>query len=497
MGRAISALLTEAWVTLRDGDYLKTRSPALVRTCAPDRHGWQASRSPVTVVGRTASSAARVGLPPSPRLPSTIQTAWMFNDSFGLLERMRSRHGSRFTLRALARPPLVFIADPEEAAAVLAAPPDVLAPGEGGRTILPIVGERSFMLADGEMHRHGRARLARAYTAEAVGRHGETVRELAEREIAGWPTDTPLALHPRLRTLTLRVILATLLGHDLERAPGLHAQLLAMLSISDGVLLTLPAARRLPGLHARWRRFLRERDAVDATLHRLMDEQRGGGDGASCDALDLLTTARDQHHRPLPTAEVRDSLMSLILAGHETTSAELAWTFQLLAHDQRVQRTLRAELGAGGDTYLTATIQEALRHRPVFLFAIPRAVKLPIEIGGWTHTPPSQLLACLYLLHHDPARFPDPNRFSPERFLDTPPDTAAWLPWGGGRKRCLGWRLAVLELQTIVSAALSRYAIEPAEPTPERPRWRSVIVTPHRGCRVILRPRPGGMATPK
>lgn len=415
----------------------------------------------------------------------------MFHDPFGFLEWTRARYGSRFTLKALTRPPLVFLSDPDEAGAVFSASPDVLAPGEGGRTIMPIVGERSFMLADGETHRQGRARLARLYTAEATARHAELVHELAEREVAGWPTGTPLALHPRLRALTLRVILATLLGHDFdERAPGLHAQLLAMLSVSHGVLLTLPPARQLPAMRARWRRFLRERDAVDATLRRLIEERGAAAGAPRDDALSLLLAARDEHGEPLASGYVRDSLMSLLLAGHETTSAELAWAFQLIAHDQRVQRTLRAEVDAGETAYLTATVQETLRHRPVFLFTIPRAVKAPIEIGGWTHTPPSHLLVCLYLLHHDPALFADPQRFTPERFIDAEPDGAAWLPWGGGRKRCLGWRLAFLELQTILAATLARYAIEPARRTPEPPRWRSVIVTPHRGCRVVLRARP-------
>ncbi|MFL5818166.1 MAG: cytochrome P450 [Conexibacter sp.] len=444
----------------------------------------------MTVVARTAPPPVGLGLPPSPPLPSAVQTAWMSLDPFGLLERMRSQYGSRFTLKALARPPLVFIADPEEARAVFGAPPDVLAPGEGGQTIVPIVGERSFMLADGETHRRGRARLARLYTAEATAHHRELVRELAERELAGWPAGTPIALHPRLRALTLRVILATLIGSDLdERAPSLHTQLLAMLSISEGLLLSLEPARRVPLARARWQRFLDERAAVDATLLRLIEQRRQEGRTGD-DGLGVLLAACDEHGQPLTSAYVRDSLMSLILAGHETTSAELAWSFQLIAHDQRVQRTLHDELDSGRDAYLTATIQETLRHRPVFLFAIPRAVRAPIQIGDWTHLPPAHLLVCLYLLHHDPQLFADPHRFTPERFLDTQPDGDAWLPWGGGRKRCLGWRLAFLELQTILATALARYAIEPAHPTLERPRWRSVIVTPHRGCRVILRQRP-------
>jgi cytochrome P450 len=417
-----------------------------------------------------------------------LQTALLSQHPLACLEQAQARYGSPFTFRALARPPLVFIADPDEASAVFRAPPDVLAPGEGGQSIMPIVGSRSFMLADGQSHRRGRARLARFYTSEAIAHHREIVRELVEREIASWPTGTPIALHPRLRSLTLRVILATLLGRDLDdRVSRLHAELLSMLSISEGILLTLPSARRLPGLRADWRRFLRDRDAVDATIGNLIEERRSNVGMSHEDALGQMLAGRDEQGAPRSSAYVRDSLMSLILAGHETTSAELAWTFQLIAHDRRVQRTLHEEIAVSGDAYLTATIQETMRHRPVFLFAIPRAVKQPIEIGGWTHLPPAHLLVCLYLLHHDPALFPDPHRFQPERFLEQKPDGTTWLPWGGGRKLCLGRHLATLELQTIVAAALARYQIEPASTTPERPRWRSVIVTPHRGCQVVLR----------
>jgi len=433
-----------------------------------------------------------VGFPPTPPLPLLAQTAWMRSRPFAFLEHARAHCGPRFRLKALAHPPLVFIADPDEATAVFAAPPSVLAPGDGGRTIEPIVGRQSFMLADGETHRRGRARLARLYTAEATAHHREMIRDLAECEIASWPTATPVPLHPRLRALTLRVILATLLGEDLdERAPGLHAQLLSMLDVSNGPTLSLSTTRHLPVVRGQWQRFLRERDAIDAALQHLIEERRRNGD-RSQDGLGVLLASRDEHGEPLAAEHVRDSLMSLILAGHETTSAELAWSFQLIAHHPHVQRALHDELDRDAAVpYLTATIQEALRHRPVFLFAIPRAVKQPIEIGGWTHTPPSHLLVCLYLLHHDPALFADPQSFLPERFLDAEPNSAAWLPWGGGRKRCLGWRLAFLELHEIVTAALARFTLEPASAAPERPRWRSVIVTPHRGCRVVLRERRG------
>ena len=176
--------------------------------------------------------------------------------------------------------------------------------------------------------------------------------------------------------------------------------------------------------------------------------------------LDMLLAARNADGSRMTPRQVRDNLMSIVLAGHETTASELAWAFQLLAHNPRVLNKLIEEIDAdGGEEYLTATVQEVLRHRPVFLFAIPRAVKQPIEIGGWTYRPPTQLLGCIYLVHHDPELYPEPHEFRPERFLESSPSTYTWLPWGGGRKRCPGLHLAMLEMKTVLRTVLETMTV--------------------------------------
>jgi len=438
------------------------------------------------------SAEARAGLPPSPPFPGALQTWLLWRWPFWFLGALRQRYGTRFTIHALARPPLVFLSDLAEAREMFAASPEALRPGEGGATIMPIVGERSFMLADGETHWQGRTMLSSAFSQGPVDEHRVIVRELAEREIATWPRDAPFALHDRLRALTLRVILHSLFGRDVAHVPELHARLLSMLAMTAGIGLTLPASRSLPGGRASWQRFLADRAAVDAMLQGLVADRRSRPDERD-DVLATLLRARDAHGRPLSVDYIRDSLVSLILAGHETTAAELCWAFQLLAHHPGVQDRLAGDIAVGHRTYLSATVLEVLRHRPVFLFAIPRTVAAPIAIGGWTHEPPAQLLVCIYLLHHDPVAFPAPDEFRPERFLDARP-SASWLPWGGGRKRCPGRRLALLELETVLEVALSSVSVHPASATPERPRWRSVIVAPHAGSRVILRSRRGRRA---
>jgi cytochrome P450 len=200
----------------------------------------------------------------------------------------------------------------------------------------------------------------------------------------------------------------------------------------------------------------------------------------------LATLPSDEHPHDRQR-RLRNNVMSLILAGHETTAAQLAWAFQLLAHHPAARDRLLREIDSeSGDEYLTATIQEVLRHRCVFVFAIPRAVAKPVEIGGWTYTPPVHLLACIYLLHHDDAAYPDPGAFRPERFLEAPPDPSTWMPWGGGRKRCPGLHLAMLEMKVVLRTVLRERIPEAAARRMERPRWRSVIVAPHAGSRVVL-----------
>lgn len=404
----------------------------------------------------------------------------------------RKRYGERFTVQATTHPPLVFLSDPDEIWSASIAPESLLRPGEGGGTVCPIVGSHSFMLSDGRDHLEGRRAVAAAFSARAVEHHADMVREVTHRALASWPLDRPLALHPALRALTLEVILRTLTGRlhgplDAELRL-LHARVLEMLAITGSLVFVESRLRHGPGAR-RWQRFLRARAEVDKLLYALIDRYPDANTSPS-DVLGRLMLLGNPDGSPPSPQQVRDNVMSLILAGHETTASQLAWAFQLLAHHPGTQRRLAQEIDRGdSERYLTATIQEVLRHRCVFVFSIPRAVAAHLEIGGWAYEPPTQLLPCIHLLHHDPTIYPHPEAFRPERFLDTPPSPRTWLPWGGGRKRCPGLHLAQLEMKIVLSSALQRMTVEPSARRLERPRWRSVIVTPHRGSRVVLRNR--------
>lgn len=463
----------------------------LTRLLLPIAHVWRVAKAQ-----RIESRNTVNGLPPSLPLPAVIQTYLMWRSPFTYMERCRRHYGNRFTFRMTNFPRLVFLSDPAEIRAMVTAPADMLYPGEGGTTITPIVGASSFMLLDEDEHLHGRRAVLPALHKHIIHRHADWVIAIAQRAVASWPRDLAFPLHPRLRALTLEVILRRIFTW---REPGcedrlrvLQDRVLAMLSVTGSLVLPEPILRHGPGRTV-WKRFLRQRSESDDLIYALIDERRGARGAGSGDALAMLLEARNMDGSSMSRRQVRDNLMSLILAGHETTASQLAWAFQLLAHNPAVQGRLIDEIDAdAGDEYLTATVQEVLRHRPVFLFAIPRAVKRPIEIGGWTYEPPAHLLACIYLLHHDPEIYPEPDEFRPERFLEGQPSPQTWLPWGGGRKRCPGSHLAMLEMKTVLRTVLQSTTVSPASRRMEHPRWRSVIVTPHAGSRVVLRRRERG-----
>lgn len=427
-------------------------------------------------------------LPPTPPLPSSIQTLWCRWKPLSLFEWCRRNLGDRFTLYPVDIPPVVFLSKPADIRAVLNAPSSVLHPGAGGSAIAPIVGLSSFMLHDAGEHMRGRRAVLPSFSASVLDEHIHRVTDIVQAEVASWPLESPFAIFPRLRSMSLRIILGTVFHDDGVRLRRLQHHMLRMLDVTASFVLVEPRLRHLPVWRGIWQRFVRARAQVDEEIRTLIEAAPAK---LSNDVLGRLLAATNTDGSPLSPAQLRDNLVSVILAGHETTASEAAWALHLIAHSPKVQARLAEELDAGSEeTYLQATVAEVLRHRPVFLFAIPRVVAAPFELGGCTYQPPVQLLACIYLLHHDPELYSDPNTFRPDRFLSGVPEPSSWLPWGGGRKRCPGHRLATLELQSLIRATLSTRTVLPASRRIERARWRSVIVTPAKGGRVLLGARP-------
>jgi cytochrome P450 len=431
---------------------------------------------------------AQAQLPPGPRAPRTVQTIAFWNRTIPLFERCRARYGKRFTLRLLQTPDFVHLSDPAEAKEVFTAPPEVLHPGEGARILAPVIGENSVILLDERAHLSQRKLMLPAFHGERMDALTDLLEEVTEREVAGWPSGEPLALHPRLQALTLEVILRAVFGLDPgPRLDALRGKLTGILEMGARPASLLPFMQR----GRKWADFLRRRDETDGLLFDLIEERRASanGDGRS-DVLSMLLDARHEDGSPMSKQELRDELMTLLVAGHETTASELSWTFERLARAPRVVKRLTDEIDAGDDdAYLTATVQETLRRRPVLPNAAPRLVKQPVEIGGFPYPEGVCLLANAYLIHHDPAIYPDPYAFRPERFLDQSPGTYTWIPFGGGRRRCLGASFALLEMKVVLRAVFARAEVAPATTTTEGSRRRSITLSPRHSALTVLRAR--------
>jgi tetraprenyl-beta-curcumene synthase len=429
-------------------------------------------------------------LPPSAPLPVAIQTLAVWRDPHRYLTWCRKRYGPRFTIRTVGLPPLVFMSDLDDITAIVRAPADILHPGAGAAVIAPLVGKRSFMLAEEDSHLEGRRAILPAFQHSRVQAHTEMINEIVTKEVALWPRDQPVAIHPYLRALSLKVVLQTIFGQESAQQVELHSRLLRMLTITASLTLQEEQLRPIPPWRRLWRGFLSERAAVQKLIDELISEEAHAPARESGVLAMLLEGTASSEDDDVDHRQIRDDLMSVILAGHETTASELAWAFQLLAHHPATTARLVASLENGEDSYLTATVQEVLRHRPVFLFTIPRVVNAPFEIAGRIFNPPTHLMGCIYLMQHDPAVYQDPDRFQPERFLVAEAPLEVWMPWGGGRKRCPGHHLAILEMQIVIRTVLSEMEILPVAGQIETARWRSVIVTPGRGSRIILK-KPG------
>ena len=427
-------------------------------------------------------------LPPGPRAPRAVQTLALWTRSIPLFERCRARYGKRFTLRVLQTPPFVHLSDPAEVKEVFTAPPDVLHPGEGARVLEPVVGANSVILLDESAHLSQRKLMLPAFHGERMEALSGLLEEVTEREVAGWPLGEPFELHPRLQALTLEVILRAVFGlEEGERLDKLRDRLTQILEFGASPASLLPFLQR----GRVWNDFVEGRAEVDRLLFDLIDERRAeeNGEGRE-DVLAMLLAARHEDGSPMSKQEVRDELMTLLVAGHETTASELSWAFERLARTPRVVRELTAAVDSGnGDAYVTATTQETLRHRPVLPQAAPRLVKRPVEIGGFLYPEDVCLAANSYLIHHDPAIYPDPYEFRPERFLDEPPGTYTWIPFGGGRRRCLGASFAMLEMKVVLRAVFARAEPVPAPTPTEGSRRRSITLSPRRGATTVLRAR--------
>jgi cytochrome P450 len=418
-----------------------------------------------------------------------MQLAGTWTRPTATLEGLR-RYGKRCTVRLPFQPPFVMLSDPAEIKQLFTAPADVLHPGAGARVLEPIVGRNSVILLDEADHLEQRRLLLPAFHGERMQRMTDVMVELTDAEVGTWPTGEPVMLHPRLQQLTLEIILRSVFGLGVgPRLDRLRVLLSGVLSFAESPLSVVPALQRALRWTPTQRRFESARRRVDAELVELIGERRAHPDPDADDVLAMLLQARHEDDSPMSDGELRDELMTALVAGHETTASQLAWALERLAREPEVTARLVAELDEGtGDAYLSATITEILRLRPVLPNAEPRLTMREVTIGGFTYPAGVVLLAAAYLVHHDPELYDDPYAMRPERFLDQPPGTYTWIPFGGGRRRCLGASFAIQEMKIVLATVLRRFELQPMG-APETTRRRSITFSPSRGATVMLRAR--------
>lgn len=406
-----------------------------------------------------------------------------------MLYACQDRYGDIFTIRVAYEGTWVMLADPKTIKQVFTGDPKVFHAGEGNEVLAPLLGRNSLLVLDENRHMSQRKLLLPPFHGERMQAYGETMRELAEREIGSWPTGTPYRLRPKMQALTLEIILRTVFGMkagESAKLAELREALREFLDLTTNPRFLLPlllvGPKRVRGVSP----FRRRIEHVDRLIYAEIGERRRTGDvGERDDVLSMLVGARHEDGSPMSDEEIRDELVTLLVAGHETTATSLAWAVERLArHPEKLER-LRAEVEDGGEDYLTATIQETLRLRPVISIVLRRLIE-PVEIGGYELPAGVSVAPCIYLVHRNPEVYPEPMRFLPERFLDNPPGTYTWIPFGGGVRRCLGASFAQFEMAVVLRELVRRHRIRPANPKSERVFRRAITETPRHDAEVVL-----------
>jgi cytochrome P450 len=403
------------------------------------------------------------------------------------MERAAARYGDTFTMELVGEGPIVMVSHPDAVRQIFTAPPALLLAGEANRILLPVVGQNSLLLLDRDAHKEQRRLLMPAFRGNHLQSYMGTMTAIAEAEIASWPRGVPVRLHPRMQALTLEVILRLVFG--LERGQSmdrLREALQRMLAVTTNalaqmfLLLVGPQKMRTALTH----RLLAE---VDRLLHEEITTRRRQEDlETRTDVLSMLLKAEHEDGHPMSDQEIRDELITLLLAGHETTASGLAWAVErIIRHPDAHARLVEETQADDGYRYVEAVVKETLRLRPV-LALVSRRLTEPMEVDRFPLPAGVKVAPSIYLMHRRPDIYPDPEQFRPERFLDNRAGTYTWIPFGGGVRRCLGATFAECEMRIVLGAMFSTVRMRPVNFKSESIHRRSITHVPGRGTTVVL-----------
>jgi cytochrome P450 len=441
-----------------------------------------------------------IATPTGPRTPALFQVLRWLRQPIAMLEDCGRRYGDVFTLRFPGFDPIVLFSDPAAIKEIFTADPDVLRAGEANVVLAPFVGTDSVLLADGPRHRRKRKLMMPPFHGERMQLYGDVMRTVTDRVIDAWPLGTAFPIHAETQAITLDVILRAVFGLEEGGAmDDLRTGIVAGAAVvTDHPLLMVKALQRDLGRLTAWRRVTRLRDEVDAMLFAEFARRRAETRTDRTDVLSLLLAARDEDGQPMSDGELRDEMVTLLLAGHETTATTLAWVLQYVLAHPAVYARLRDELAAydGHDRvpassdlpYLDATVKETQRLMPIIPM-VGRRLHALTTIGGHVLPPGVVAAPCAYLTHRRADLWEEPDRFQPERFLGKRPTPYEFFPFGGGTRACLGAAFASFEMKIVLARTLARVELRAVPGYRARVVRRGIAFAPSEGMPVVVERR--------
>ncbi|MBD2344835.1 cytochrome P450 [Anabaena subtropica] len=443
-------------------------------------------------------------LPNSPEMPKFMQLLqWIYNP-LQLMEASAKAHGDCFTLWLTNKQPMVFLSNPQAIQQLFTTPLEQLDARASAQLLQPLLGENSLLLLSGETHQRQRKLLTPPFHGDRMRVYGDIITNITKEVISNWKIGEPFSVRDSMQEIALRIILQAVFGlHDGERYTQLQKRLCGILDLTGSSLRStlsfFPSLQIDLGRWSPWGNFLRQREEIDQLLYAEIQDRRDHPDLSRTDILSLMMAARDENGESMTEVELRDELMTLLVAGHETTASALTWALYWIHKLPQVREKLLTELDNFGDNgdlnevtrlpYLTAVCQETLRIYPIGMVTIPRIVKTPLEIGGHQFAPGTSLIGCIYLMHRRPDLYPQPEKFNPERFLEKQYSLYEYLPFGGSNRRCVGMAFALYEMKLVLATVLSNLDLGLVDNYQVKPIRRGVTLAPSGGKWLIATAR--------
>lgn len=444
---------------------------------------------------------ATTKLPDGPQQPRLWQLIQWIADPLNYLESCDRAYGDTFTIRLTSFDPFVFLSHPQAIQEIFTANPKQFDSGRTNGIARPLVGDQSLLLLDGNVHSSHRRLLMPPFHGERMHSYSQIIIDSTKQVASQWTVGQLIEARAAMQEITLEVILHAVFGlREGERYQQIKPLLAAMLNLTDSPLssslLFFKFLQKDLGAWSPWGQLIRRKQQIYDLLQAEISERRTQTEITGNDVLSLMMSARDENSQPMTDAELLDELMTLLVAGHETTATALAWALYWIHKLPQVREKLLNELDSLGDNpepmaisklpYLSAVCSETLRIYPVVPFAFVRISNSPVEIMGHKFDANTMLAPCIYLTHHREDLYPEPDKFKPERFLDRQFSPYEYLPFGGGNRRCIGFALALLEMKLVLATILSNYQLALADTKAVKPKRRGLTIAPEGGVHMVL-----------